>query len=100
MAKRLGGEEKRQLLAELRSSGMSLARFARERGLHPETVYRWRRAARASEAREAFVEVQVYDELVKAAPLVVEVARRFRVEVPAGFEEAHLHRVLSALSSC
>lgn len=100
MARRLGGEEKQELLAELRSSGMSLARFARERGLHPETVYRWRRAARASEAREAFVEVQVHDELVKAAPLVVEVARRFRVEVPAGFEETHLRRVLSALSSC
>ena len=100
MARRLGHEEKRQLLVELSASGLSLARFARERGLHPETLYRWRRAQRRSEARERFVEVQVKCGAVKAAPLIVEVAGRFRVEVPAGFEEAHLHRVLTALSSC
>jgi transposase-like protein len=58
MARRLGHEAKRELLAELSASGLSLARFARERGLHPETLYRWRRAQRRNEVRERFVEVQ------------------------------------------
>lgn len=100
MARRLGVEEKQQLVAELRSSGMSLARFARERGLHPETLYRWRRALRGSEAREGFVEVRVNGAPAKSPMLVIEVAGRFRVEVPTDFEDEHLCRVLSALSSC
>jgi len=100
MARRRKREEKEQLLAELRSSGMSVAQFARERGLHAETVYRWRRARRESGARESFVEVHVPRDRAQQVAMTVDVAGRFRVEVPADFEDEHLRRVLAVVSSC
>jgi hypothetical protein len=93
-------EEMRGLLAEQETSGMSLSRFARERGMQPKTLYHWRRVLKEAHVREGFVEVQVVEEARPPGAITVELPAGVRVQVPVGFEESHLRRVIAALSSC
>lgn len=92
----------RQLLAEQESSGLSAARFARERGMSPWLLYKWRRRVRedAGKARSRFVEVKVASGSQPSAVIAVELASGVRVHVPRGFAEADLRRVLAVLESC
>ena len=97
-------ERARRLLAELESSGLSVAQFARERGLSAWTLYGWKRRSRAG-SREAraerprFVEVKL-GTAAEAPALMVETPRGLRVRVPRGFDEVELRRLIGALSSC
>lgn len=43
-------EHAREVLAEHEASGLSVAEFARRRGLHPVRIYRWRSALRDEDA--------------------------------------------------
>ena len=92
----------RQLLAEQKSSGLSAARFARDRGMSPWTLYKWRRRLREEEvgARGRFVEVKVVGDSRPEAKIALELPSGVRVHVPHGFEEDDLRRVLAALESC
>lgn len=89
--------EMRRLIAEQEASGMSVARFARERGIKPWSIYNWRRQLQA-QAPSAFVEFQVKRSLT--APLAIELANGARVHVPRDFDGDHLRRVIAALSAC
>lgn len=52
-------DDARRLLAEQERSGLSLWRFATERGIEPERLYRWRRKLQGDEQHSAqFVEVR------------------------------------------
>lgn len=96
-------ERMSRLLAELEASGLSVVRFARERGLSPWTLYEWRRRLRRKEAlreREAFVELKLIREPSPATTMSIELPSGLRVHVPRGFEEADLRRLVGVLSSC
>ena|SRR5688572_4538602 len=97
-------ERARRLVAEQESSGLSVARFARERGLSAWTLYDWKRRSRdqlreVRAERSRFVEVKL-GTAAEAPALVVETPRGLRVRVPRGFDEGELRRLIGALSSC
>ena len=105
MAKRDGkrrDEGVRKLLAEQEASGLSVAAFARERGVSTWTLYDGRRRLQKRKARaKARDFVQVHVRSVQAAPSIeVELEAGMRVRVPAGFDEDELRRLLGVLASC
>ncbi len=87
-----GEERRREALDAFRSSGLSLRRFAARSGVPYSTLCRWRRAE-----GPRLVSVEVAP--AEAAALEVSVGAA-TVRVPAGFDEAHLVRVVQALRSC
>ena len=99
-------EKRRQVLAELRASGLSVAAFARERGLSAWTIYDWRRRLREQSggARNELDLVKVTVAAPAPAPqastIAVELEAGHRVYVPAGFDAAELRRLLEVLASC
>ena len=52
-ARRWTPTEARSVLAEMASSGMSIHRFARERGIDADRLYRWRRRLRRERSARA-----------------------------------------------
>jgi len=106
MAKRVGkrrDEGIRRLLDEQKASGLSVAAFARERGLSKWRLYegRQRLRKRKSRAKKAdFVEVHVRPVQPARSPIEVELEAGMRVHVPPGFDEDELRRLLGVLSSC
>ncbi|MBK6517314.1 MAG: transposase [Polyangiaceae bacterium] len=61
-ARRWTREEARAALSELKSSGLTLAAFARSAGIHPQRLHTWRQ--------------RLGEDRVAAAPVFVEVHRR------------------------
>jgi len=97
--------ERRQLLAELSESGLSVAAFARDRGVSAWTIYSWRRQERERGQVEEdepapFIQVKVAPNREAPAPLAIELRDGLRVHVPTGFDEHELRRLLNVLSSC
>ena len=94
----------RKLLAEQKSSGLSMARFARKCGMSPWTLYKWKRRLEEPvgerSGAEGFVELKVVGVQRPAVAITVELAAGVRVHVPQGFEEGELRRLLEVLSSC
>lgn len=89
--RRRSDEEKRELLAEWRASGLSRAAFARQQGVSPSSLYRWRRALE----RPAFVEVVAAEPTGSA--FVLRLPRGVEVDVSPGFDAAELRRLVQAL---
>ena len=54
----------------------------------------------ADYVRDRFVEVKVARGSRPPPPIAIDLSTGVRVQVPVGFEETHLRRVISALSSC
>ena len=97
----------RELLPELEESGLSVAEFARQRNVDHVPLYNARRATRvaASKAsREKFARVTVHDRETASAiggsAIEIELPNRYRLRVPAGFDEVNLRRVLTVIGSC
>jgi hypothetical protein len=95
----------RQWVAEQEASGLTVARFARERGVSAWTLYDWKRRSqragdRADGARGRFVQVNLAPVPPAAPSLSVELASGVRVHVPAGFDASELQRLIGALASC
>lgn len=97
-------ERRRQVLAEQRASGLSVAAFARERGLSAWTIYEWRRRLREQSADRRdeldLVQVTVAPPVTRSSTIAVELEAGLRVHVPAGFDAAELRRLLEVLASC
>ncbi len=91
-------EQTAQLLEEQKRSGMSVAAFARERGVPVWRLYQAGKVRRRRRRAE-FIEVAVSRE-PKAAPLEIVVPGDLRVRVPRDFDEPTLRRLLAALTSC
>ena len=99
--------EARELLPELEVSDLSVAEFARQRNVDQVPLYNARRAARVATSkasREKFARVTVQNR--ESAPtaggsaIEIELPNRFRLRVPAGFDEVNLRRVLAVIGSC
>lgn len=93
--------EKRRLLADWASSGLSRTQFARVRAISPTSLRNWqeRLGGARTPALAQFVDVEVVEvPSAAAAGFVVHVAGRgHRVEVPSGFDAGELRRLVSAL---
>lgn len=93
----------KELLAEQQASGLSVAAFARERGLPRWKLYegRQRLRKRKSRAKDAdFIQVHVRPVEPASSPIEVELKAGMRVQVPPGFDEDELRRLLGVLASC
>ena len=116
MAKRTKQREEsiRQLLAELESSGQSVAAFARRREVSAWTLYDWRRRFGSAGAkpksqpgrrrsgghdRPSLVAVKVTDPRQDESVFEVTVGT-IRVTVPLGFDEVELARLLKVVAAC
>ena len=116
MAKRTKQREEsiRQLLAELKLSGQSVAAFARRREVSAWTLYGWRRRFGLAGAkpksqpgrrrsgghdRPSLVAVKVTDPRQDESVFEVTVGT-IRVTVPLGFDEVELARLLKVVASC
>jgi len=108
-------ERYRSLFGELAQSGQSLRAFAAERGLSAATLYAWRRklglARRRGAGRGAAFDAQPHPRLIEVGlresgrsssgtNLVLYLFGRHRIEVPAGFAEDDLRRLVRSLSAC
>ncbi len=100
-------ERLRALLAEQEASGRSVAAFSRERGLNPWCLYDLRRRQRRRESAKrrvgeppAFVPVQLIGEPAATGALEVVLGHGRRIQVPCGFDERELRRLVEVLESC
>jgi len=92
-----------ELISAQKKSGMSIAAFARERGVPAWELYqatRPKRKRRAAKRRVDFVEVAVSPKAPADAPLELVLPGDLRVRVPPGFDELTLRRIVGALASC
>ena len=106
MAKRDGRQldgDIRTLLVEQKASGLSVAAFARERGVSKWRLFEGRHRLRKRESRAKgadFVQVHVRPVQPASSAIAVELKAGMRVHVPLGFDEDELRRLLAVLSSC
>lgn len=93
-------------LSSWRRSGLSLAAYARRRGVHPQRMYRWKRCLEGVEAAvpvgtSAFLPVRMAGSASSSSnAFEVLLGEPVRVRVPADFDEAALSRLLGVLSGC
>ena len=102
-ARRWTAADAASVLAAVRASGLSLRRFARERGLDPQRLARWRRQLDGGGLAEAtFVEVaQPLVPAVRVGGFEVVLAAGRVVRVGLGFDAEELLRLLAVLEgSC
>ena len=102
-ARRWTAADAASVLASARASGLSLRRFARERGLDPQRLARWRRQLDGGGLAEAtFVEVaQPLVPAVRVGGFEVVLAAGRVVRVGLGFDAEELLRLLAVLEgSC
>jgi len=94
-----------QLLAELSTSGLSTAAFARSRGIPPWKLYnalqvRARRAAKKRQS-SALIPVRVKEARhAQASPFELMLAGGHRLLVPEDFDGDALRRLMGALAGC
>ena len=88
----------RQVLARAAQQGLSTTELARELGVSPQRIYRWR--SRLQEPAElphaGFVEV-IQAPPPSSRPFTVHTASGCRVEVWPGFDQTELTRLVAAL---
>ncbi|WP_374682300.1 helix-turn-helix domain-containing protein [Accumulibacter sp.] len=99
-----------EALAAQAASGLSVAEFAGRIGVSVPTLYSWRRRLEASPPRESsarLVELTMtrtpamMPDAPSASAMVVRLCSgRRSIDVPAGFDDAELRRLVAALESC
>jgi hypothetical protein len=93
--------EARGVLSAWRKSGMSVEKFASERGLVPQRLYWWRNKLDAKPAAEelALLPVKVAErvEAKRGEPITVLLRSGHMVKVGRGFDEEALARVVAVL---
>jgi len=98
--------EARDLLAEQRTSGESIAAFARSKGVHPWALYNARAIERRRANRSAstrLAEVRVVDDPSERPPqgaVELGLPSGISIRLTRNFDEVALRRVLGVLSSC
>lgn len=99
------GREMRRLLVVQQRSGLSLAEFARRRGLRPNTLSWWRHRLRGGDgveecaSRERFIEITpaASSREVQTVAFEVVLSDGTMVRVPARFGGESLRRLLAVL---
>lgn len=115
VAERTPAAQRREILAELERSGLTLRAFAKQRGIAAGTVSYWRhaenkraRGARPQQespcaGRSRFVELSIADAPVRAGEPDGSFALRLRdgreVTIPSSFDAAALARLLRVLEA-
>jgi hypothetical protein len=98
-----------EALAAQAASGLSVAAFAGRIGVSVPTLYMWRRRLGPCQAREVparLVELTVtrtpsMPDATSASAMVVRLCSgRRSIDVPAGFDDDELRRLVAALESC
>ncbi len=100
---RIDSSEIPRLLAEHEDSGISLAAFARQKGIEAYRLYDARRRARKQGGAKAaaFSEVRIVDTRASAAqPIELLLPSGLTVRVHRDFDEVGLRRLLGVLSTC
>ena len=94
-------------LADQASSGMSVAEYAGHLGVSVPTLYQWRRRIGSTKREVATVGAKLVEvTLARSAPVATDgfivrvCSGRRSVEVPRGFEDADLRRLVTVLESC
>lgn len=88
-------EEKVALIGEQASSGLTQAKFCMAKGISHKSFRQWKYTQRLTgQSKAEFVELVAKSCVEK--PIVV-IAGRFRVEIPVGFDRAHLSVLLQSL---
>ena len=109
MRARWSEHEARSILNAQRKSGLSLERFARERGLTPQRLRWWKAklegngtALVRSQAPLALLPVQVTEPAPprRGEPVAVYLRSGHIVKVGRGFDEEALARVVAVLEGC
>jgi transposase-like protein len=94
------------LLAEQERSGLSVAAFARRRGLRGWVLYDWKRRLRSerkgarSEPTPSFAPVRLIAGPATSRSLEVALRSGIKLSIPAGFDEDELRRLVGVLESC
>ncbi|MCE9635077.1 MAG: hypothetical protein K8T90_05160 [Planctomycetes bacterium] len=93
---RWSDDERRELLAACEGSGLSATAFCAETGVPLSTLAYWKRRA-AADAGSHFVPVEIAR---REHPMLDVVVGAAIVRVPSNFDDAHLARIVRALSAC
>ena len=99
---RVSASEADELLVEQQSSGLSIAAFAKAKGIPSWSLYNARSRARRKASRE-FTEVAIAParETGPSAPWIeLALPSGITVRVPHDFEEVALRRLLGVLATC
>lgn len=88
--------EARAALKEWRKSGLSVEKFAKQRGLVPQRLYFWRKKLEAPAEPITLVPVKVA-EPKRGEPVLVMLRSGHMVKVARGFDEEALARVIAVL---
>ena len=104
----MSAAEARALLKEQEAGKLSIAAFARDRGIRPWSLYNAKAIERRREerrAKERFVPVTVTREGKAQAPpvttpLELSLPSGLSLRVDAGFDEVTLRRLLGVLAAC
>jgi len=113
-ARRITRDELPALLADLDRSGLSIAAFARSRGLRPSPLYRARQqlaqdaslspssSPTTSPSKAAdFIPIRVIDRgRASAASITVELTSGTKLIVPPDFDAASLRNLLEVVGAC
>ncbi len=91
-----------RLLADLETSGLSVAAFARDRGIPAHRLYWARRNRRypSEPAPEDFQEVHVPDTLEHGPGIELRLPCGASIHVRRGFDEDTLQRILAVIDPC
>lgn len=92
-----GMARQRRLLAEYARSGLSIAAFARQRGICYQTFYAWVARGR-SQPKVYFAEVE-WEASSVAEPIVIELGRHARVRLTGAGQVALTARLLKELEA-
>lgn len=89
-------------LEDQSSSGLSVAEYARELGVTAATLYQWRRRLRSRPQAYGLVEVMPADggPVEGTSSFIVHLGGDRRIEVPEGFDDSGLRRLVTVLESC
>ena len=99
-------ERMRSLIFEAETSGLSLAEFARQHGLSPQSIYWWRKRLRREDeaAPQQLIPVDLCDTppLVSAATTRLEIAigDDLELRLPIHTDVAVIAELVSALRAC
>lgn len=91
------------MLEDLERSGLSIAAFARARGVRPSPLYRARQLEFKDDetSPSSFVPIRVLDPSREASSsIAVELPSGIKISVPPGFDVTSFERLIGVLTAC
>jgi hypothetical protein len=90
--------EARGVLAAWQKSGLTIERFARDRGITPQRIHWWKKKLSTSQERPlALLPVQVADTSKRGEPVKVLLRSGHMLKVGRGFDEEAFVRIVAIL---